>query len=394
MRKILLVNKSFELGGIQSSMVNMANELSKDYEVHLFIYNPVGVMKDRLNDRVKVLETTWRFQCMGMSLRNVIRTKKAKMIVFRFFAAIWSRLFNNKLPINMAIKHHPKLEGYDLAIAYHQEQRKKTAVSGFVRVVDRCVEAQTKAAWLHFDSNTLDLDSQYNNRFYQKMDKLVFVSKSLMENFAKKYSDFCGKVDYCYNFLVYDLIREKSKEQQKVVFPEEKFVCFSACRLTSEKALVRAITALAPVLEEHNEVVWYIAGDGVEKEQIEIAIKEHGLENQVFLIGNQSNPYPYILNADLVLNVSYHEAAPMIFLESKTLGTPVFATRTSSADELLNDKEDSFVCENSAEGIHGLFSWLLENKNEVKRARLNLSNYNASNEKSIRKISEMINMAR
>ena len=74
MKKILLVNKSFELGGIQSSMVNMANELSKYYEVHLFVYNPEGVMKERLNSSVKVLGTTWRFKCLGMTLKEVLRT--------------------------------------------------------------------------------------------------------------------------------------------------------------------------------------------------------------------------------------------------------------------------------------------------------------------------------
>lgn len=391
MKKILLVNKSLTIGGIQSSMINMANELSKYYEVHLFLYNPSGVMKDRVSERVKILEPSWRFCCLGMTVKEAIRTKNIRRIAFGIFSVVWSKLFDNTVPINMAIKHQPKMTGYDLAIAYHQEQRKKSSLSGFSRVVDRCVEAKKKAAWLHFDSNTIDLDSEYNNCFYQKMDKIVCVSKSLMEDFSKSYPELRNKMDYCYNFMLYDVIKEKGLERQGIDYPADKFICFSACRLTGEKALVRGVSAIAEVLKAHNEVVWYIAGDGVERDNIKKAIASHGLEKQIILIGNQSNPYPYMKNADLVLNVSYHEAAPMAFFESKALGTPVFATRTSSAEELLKDREDAFICDNSSEGIHDTFAWLMENKDMVHRARNNLLHFTASNDQSLLKIREYMN---
>ena len=390
MKKILIVNKSFELGGIQSSMVNMANELCKYYEVHLFVYNPQGVMRERLDDRVKVLDSSWRFKCLGMSLKEVLRTKKLKMMAFRLFATMWSKIFNNQVPLSMAIKHQPKMTGYDLAIAYHQEQRKKSVVSGFVRVVEHCTEAKKKVAWLHFDSDTINLDSNFNNPFYEKMDKLLFVSKALMENFAKQHPSFRNKVDYCYNFMLYDLMREKSAFQQAHLYPQDKFVCFSACRLTKEKAIVRAIIAIADILKAHSEVIWYIAGDGVERENINTVIRENDLENQIIMIGNQPNPYPYIRNANLVLNVSYHEAAPMVFFESKALGTPIFATRTASVGEILTDRKDSFLCENTEQGIHDTFAWVIQNKEMVENAKINLKNYTASNNDSLLKIEELM----
>ena len=390
MKKIILVNKSFAGGGIQSSMINMANELSKYYEVHLFIYNPYGVMRDRVNENVKILEPSWRFRCLGLGLKETLKTKKIKLIAFRLFATVWSKIFDNRLPIAIAIKKQPKMLGYDLAISYHQEQRKKSVTSGFSRFVDRCVEAKKKVAWLHFDSNIVDLDSRFNNPFYQKMDKIVCVSRSLMENFSKAYPELSDKMDYCYNFMLYDLIKEKALENQEIEYPKDKFVCLSVCRLAGVKALVRGISALSKVMKEHKEVVWYIAGDGPERSNIEKAIVTHGLEDQIILLGNQSNPYPYMKNAHLVLNVSYHEAAPMVFLESKALGTPVFATRTSSVSDLLDDKYDSFVCENSEEGIYEQFAWLMNNKHYVESAKLRLINYHPNNEESLLKIKEMM----
>ena len=128
MKKILIVNKSFDLGGIQSSMINMANELSQTCKVDLFIYNPAGVMKERLNEKVTVLNPSWRFRAVGMSLREAIKSKDARIILFRLFATVWTKIFNNSFPIQCAIKHQPKLLGYDLAIAYHHEQKKKSVV--------------------------------------------------------------------------------------------------------------------------------------------------------------------------------------------------------------------------------------------------------------------------
>lgn len=390
MKKILIVNKSFDLGGIQSSMVNMANELSKYYEVHLFIYNPSGVLKERLNKAVTIIEPSWRFNCLGMSFKGVLKTNNPKMIFFRLFATVWSKLFNNSLPINVAIKHQHKLIDYDLAIAYHHERRKKSVCSGFVRVVDKCVDAKKKMAWLHFDCNTIDLDSKYNNTFYQTMDIVTCVSKSLMENFAKKHPSLSDKLSFCYNFVPYEEIKEKSLKVQEIAYSNEKFICFSACRLTSEKALVRGILALVPILKQYKDIMWFIAGDGPERNNIDRVISENELGEQVILIGTQTNPYPYMKNAHLILNVSYHEAAPMVFFESKALGTPVFATRTSSTEELLVDKIDSFICDNSDEGIRKSFAWLMKNREFIKTAKINLEKYSANNRGSLEKVCSVI----
>ena len=168
------------------------------------------------------------------------------------------------------------------------------------------------------------------------------------------------KTDYCYNVIDQDALRKKSAAQQEIPYPEGKRICFSACRLSEEKALVRGVKALAPVFRAHEELMWFIAGDGAERANIQSAIDEEQLSNRILLIGQQKNPYPYMRGADLLLNLSYHEAAPMVFLEAHALGVPVFATRTSSADELLRNRETDFICENSEEGIREGFARLMD----------------------------------
>lgn len=388
-KRILFINRYFEVGGIQSSLINMANSLCEEYDVDILAYNPEGSLKDRLDSRVNIIEPSWRLKALGMSsLKDTLRSRNPFIFLFRLFGALWSRIFDNKLPISLAIKHQKKLSGYDLAIAYRTETQKKLVISGYARVLDKCVEAKTKAVWIHCDAQKINVSKEFNKDFYNCADKIVGVSKSVMKIFESVYPDFADKMDYCYNFMNYGDILSKSNENQAVSYPENKFICFSACRLSEEKGVVRAIRAFAPVLKKHEDVLWYIAGDGPERESIENAIKEESLENRIILLGRQSNPYPYMKNADLYLSLSYHEAAPMVYMEAKALHVPVFSTETSSSYEMLKDGVEDFICENSEEGIREKFAEVIENREKVCSAKNNLKNYVGSNDASLRKTAE------
>ena len=231
------------------------------------------------------------------------------------------------------------------------------------------MEAKLRAAWLHYDPTAIELDNAFNLPLYRHMDKIVLVSRSLKEKYDALYPDLQDKTDFCYNVINREELLAASAQPQAIPYPEGRVICFSACRLSEEKALVRGVRALAPVFRAHSEVMWFIAGDGEERESLQSAIQEAGLEEQVVLLGQQSNPYPYMGHADLLINVSYHEAAPMVFMEAHVLGVPVFATRTSSADELLRDGETDFICENTEEGIRSRFVCLMADSQQLIRAK-------------------------
>lgn len=390
MKKILLINNSFEIGGIESSMVNTANALAEVCSVDLFVYHPEGPMRERLNKNIRILPVSWRFRAIGMSLKQVLRSKDVRMIIYRVFITLWTKLFSNKLPILLAIKHQPKLIGYDAAISFSHEKRKKLVASGFARVADQLTDAKMKISWIHYDSSTLDLDHAYNEPVYQRMDRIICVSQALMKGFQKSFPTLASKVDYCYNFMDYSRILAQGELPQAQEYPKNQFICFSACRLSKEKALVRAIRTLSPIFRQYPDVYWYIAGSGDEREAIEQAIETESLSERIVLLGNQNNPYPYMKNADLVMNVSYHEAAPMVFMEAQALGTPVFATNTSSAMELLRDGVDSFVCENSEEGVYSGFLELVSNREKIAQAKRYLQNKSFTNQNSMEKILSLL----
>ena len=57
-----------------------------------------------------------------------------------------------------------------------------------------------------------------------------------------------------------------------------------------------------------------IIGAGDLKETLQASIKKNHLENKVFLLGSQQNPFQYLLNADCFLFTSNHEGVFLMYL--------------------------------------------------------------------------------
>lgn len=362
MKKMLIVNKSFAVGGIESAMINMISNLHNDYDIDVCVYYAEGPLKDRVPGYINVIKANPYLEAIGMSFFNCMKNGTIKQKIFRIWGTIWTKIISNKVPIEFALKYQKMLTGYDVAIAYHHETDKHTINSGFTRFIDKCVIARKKVAWIHYDATQVHFDENYNESFYTKMDEIVFVSNSVRERFVSFHESLNDKTRVCYNFLDYEKIYRLCEEKMKVNYSPHNVNFFSACRLTPEKGIPRAIRAISPLLQKNKDVVWYIAGDGIEKTEIEIAINEEGLNNQIILLGNVDNPYSYMKNADALLVTSYHEAAPMVYLEAIALDTFIFTTEISSASEMLSGIENVVICENSEKGIHDSMEKLLENK--------------------------------
>lgn len=378
MKKILILNVSFAVGGIQTSLQNLLENIHNDYEIDLLILYPDGPLKEKIPDNVTLVEPSWMLNTLGMSLKECLKYGSFKQKIFRFFAGAWAKVVNNRFPIWMAIKNQAVLGPYDVAIAYRHEGMKNEVCSGYINMLNSFVDAKRKIAWIHNDNGTNPLSEEFNDTSYRHIDEIVCVSRSVGESFLKYHPSLREKTTFCYNFVNKKRILEKSMLPQNYNFPPNKFICFSACRLSPEKGIPRAIDAISETLLKNGDVMWIIAGDGVDRRNIEIKIKEYGLEQQIVLIGQIDNPYPYIKSCDVVISTSYFEAAPMLYSEARILHTPVFTTETCSSKEMLNYGEYGIICENSEEGIRNGFSRMINNREVVQTIYHNLEKYQFS----------------
>lgn len=386
-KKILLINKSFTVGGIQSSMINFINEAKNYFDIDLCVFYDNGQLKDRLSTDVKIIKTNKLLQLHGMYLTDA-KKKGIFTYLFRLFLGAFDKIFTNKFFFDFALLFQKKLRGYDVVIAYHHEDSVKAVVSGFYRFAYKKTDAPIKLGWIHYDPYMVGFDDCKNEKYMEKMTKIICVSKGTADVFAKRHPNLKVPIDYCYNMHDIERILEFSKEKIDIEIQTDKFNCFSACRFGPQKAMPRAIRALTPVLKEHTDVRWYIAGDGEDMVEVKRLVSEYGIEESVILLGSIANPYPYFAKCDLYIQPSIYEAAPMVYGEAIICKIPILTTDNISAEEMV-PSDYGIICENSEEGLREAFLKIIEDRGIVSQIKKNLEAGQYSNQGIIEKLDSL-----
>ena len=160
----------------------------------------------------------------------------------------------------------------------------------------------------------------------------------------------------------------------------------SVGRLETQKGFDRGVAVFRRLKGEGYQFRWYVIGDGSQRKNLEQMISDGALDNDIFLLGNQKNPYPIVSQADMFLQISRHEGKPLAVFEAQSLGVPVFATRYSAVEEQVCHGIDGYIAENNDEAIYKGIKWILENRTEISRYKENLKSFSISNEDSLKKI--------
>ncbi len=355
MKKILIINKSFELGGIQMALSNMLEAICDDYDVSLAVFNPNGPLKSRVPENVKLLKLSPLVEVLGMSGEDCKRFGTFYQKLFKVLSSAWARFFGNDFPVFLALLFQKSVGKYDAVISYHQETSAKTMVTGFGKFALKKCKADKKIAWVHADFLATKLATKQNLKTYKKFHKIVSVSKTTMNNFITAYPELKDKCDYCYNYVSADKIIEKSNAVcDDMTCAENEILLFSACRLVAEKGLVPAIKNILPILKSDKKIKWYIAGEGPQKTDIENIIRENKIEDRIILLGFKENPYPYIKKADYLFLPSLHETFSMVVSEAHILGTRVIASNIPIMHEVLNKTDIMCVDGNYVKAIQNI----------------------------------------
>ena len=324
---------------------NMLEALHDEYDITLAIFNSNGPLKEQVPENVHLIKLSPLVEVLGMSQKDCKLYGSFTQRLFKLIGGAWSKVFGNSLPVNFALLSQKNVGEYDAVISYHQETSSKTLVTGFGKFALKKCKSPRKVAWVHADFLATDLGTKRNFKTYNEFDKIIHVSQTCMKNFITVYPDLENKCGYCYNYIPAKRIFEKAIAQENVYSRgPETLILFSACRLSEEKGLIPALENLLPVWENEHTVKWYIAGDGLLRERLEKMIQEKNLSDRVILLGYQSNPYPYIREADFLFLPSLHETFSMVVGEAHVLGTSVIASDIPIMREVL-DEGDS-LCAN------------------------------------------------
>ncbi len=172
----------------------------------------------------------------------------------------------------------------------------------------------------------------------------IFVSKSELSQ-AKKYKIYIGNNFSIVNNAVQnrkskELITRNSSIKNPFLNYKHKKIIVSICRLVKQKNIFE-IFKIAKKLKNYTFI---IIGNGEIFDKANKYIVNKQIEN-VYLLGEKKDIYPFIYFADLFLSTSLYEGLPISILEAMSIGLPIVASNVEGNKDTVIHNKNGFLYE-------------------------------------------------
>ena len=192
---------------------------------------------------------------------------------------------------------------------------------------------------------------------YPLADKVIVLTDFMREQMHERLHLPTDKMVVIGNPVDGERLRRLAQDAELVKRTQE-FKPYAVCvgRLSEQKDQATAIKAIARV-NASRILNLVLVGDGPLKGALQVLAQDLGVENRVHFIGQQSNPYPWMAQAEVFVLSSRWEGYPNVLLEAVSLGVPVVATDyDASVNDVLGDADNARIvgvgeCDNMALGI-------------------------------------------
>lgn len=368
-KKLLFVMMHLHMGGAERSLVNLLSEINyNQYEVDLLLIKKEGDLIRQLPKEVNLIDTPYELKAVYCNSIDSIRG--VKYFLMRGMSVAYSNIKNKIKRCDLtAIRWNQFYKGlipqfekkYDVAIAY------LTGPSMYY-VADK-VNAGKKIVFYHSDyiaSNAM-VNQPTDLPYFEKFDLIPTISEKCRDSLRAVFPKMESKFVVIPNITSTRLIKMRAEENYPTEYEGMHNIICSVGRLSSEKGFDLAARAAAVLKRKGINFFWCIVGEGNERKKLQEIIKNNGLESNFVLLGVRDNPYPYIKNADVIVQPSRFEGKSMVLDEAKILAKPIVATAYTTVRDQLNDKEGIVIGmtpEEIAEGVQKM----LENeglRNEI-----------------------------
>ena len=318
MKKVVLVfNSLTAANGVARAAVAIANCLveTEQYDVTLF---PL-------------------FCCEKEVVLSFLDKRVHVKRLFGFYFKGFAKLLDI-IPDNILYRLIFRKQRYDVEVAFQFGLSTKIISASNNRSAIRLV-------WMHGYDVGLRLKD-----YYTKFDRVLCVSKCNAERLKEELNNSII-VDYCYNVIDDELVRELGKE--RIDYPHRNcFTFVSVGRMSQEKGYTRLIPVVERLANSGFVFSVWIVGDGPLKGELEEEIKNLHLSDFFVFLGTQRNPHKYTSKADVFICPSFSEGYSNACTEAIMLGVPVISTDVSGAREIIADSESGLVVDNSEDGIY------------------------------------------
>ncbi|MFH1881982.1 MAG: glycosyltransferase [Planctomycetota bacterium] len=296
---LLFIAPNLGGGGAERALVNIVNHLDRaHFRPHLALFQCEGVFLRELASDVPVheIQPTER----GFMRRNWVRAKALR----RLYKEVQPALIMSILwQANAVTLLAAGLWRFPIPIVINEQ----TAPQASLRS-----DPRRRLLW------------PIASRLYCRTSHIVFISQGIAAEVVGRLPIAPERISVIHNPVFIHQVVERARQTVNFRAPNTPAV-LAIGRLVPLKNYPLLLHAIALVRQQQN-VGLYILGEGPERAIIENLAATLGISTQVHLLGFQSNPYPYLAQADLFALSSDHEGFGNVLVEAMSLGIPVVAT--------------------------------------------------------------------
>lgn len=388
------------IGGAERALLGLLDAIDKErYEVSLFLYRHEGEFMTMIPANVNVLPSIPAYTALDAPIRSLMRSRKWFLALNRILAKymlIWrcrvvrkkASAFNTMSYISeFLLPFLPEIDGeYDLAINF----------LGSNDILLKRISAKVKVGWVHTDYSIYNQHPALDNTIWKRWGEINYianVSEDCTRVFKQCFPFLSDKCITIENLLSPSFVRKGALEFDVSNDMPTEFGVTNICsvgRLCQQKNF-DVIPEVVQLLNELGyKVKWYLVGGGPDESLIREKIKESQVENQVVLLGEKLNPYPYINSCNIYVQPSRFEGKAVTVREALILGKPVLITDYSTSASQLEDGVDGLVCHLSVDGIARGIRALVEEQELQDRLATTAASRDYSNKNELKKIERLV----
>lgn len=372
MKKILFVIPTMRMGGAEKSLVTLLNCMDrKKYNIDLLLFEGGGILQNEIPADVNIILADSITQAMILEFRYYAKNLLRKHQYIAYLRRLWTSVNpkikkNQKFCWNYLKNSIPFFEKeYDFAISYLE------GLTAYY-VIDK-VNAKKKIGWIHIDM-TGRMMLQEEQQYYENFDYLITISEVCRKVFVKLVPTVQGRISVLENLT--DIEKVKNSAKMDVDFSgweKNKIQIVTVGRLDTQKGIDLAAFACKRLKDEGFDVCWHVYGEGIQKNMLENIIEENQLQNIFILEGVKANPYPYMAQADMIVQSSRYEGKSIVLDEAKLLGKAIVVTNYPSVNDQIINGDTGIIVDCSSQGIAEGVKLLINNEDIRKKIEENNS---------------------
>ncbi|MCS4487112.1 glycosyltransferase [Staphylococcus americanisciuri] len=375
-KHILMYPGGMKNNGITTSAINLLENIDYDkYDVTIFLGNSKN--DDVLSNLAQVNKNVRIILRKGPLLATTAETYQNTFIKNR---GLQSQLEKKLYPNDVYKREFRKIFGnakFDYVIDF-------SGYSMFWSKILLGTESKKKLIFLHSDiqsdmNRTIDgKKPHYLNlkgviSMYPQFDHLVSVSEETSKlnmrnlsqpNISNKFTSAMNTIninrietlkndesDFFINHDQKVLAILKNNQIKGIEFNDTDFKVMAMGRLSPEKGFDILIKSFKQVVQQNADAKLYILGEGPIRKELENLIRSLKLDNNVYLVGQKSNPFNIMKQCDLFVLSSHYEGQSMVLLEAMTIGTKVLASDIPANRYVLDSGKYGMLVDNTPEHV-------------------------------------------